>query len=340
MKFSDSATTSGGYIGYTTEDMSFWTNATERMRIDSSGNVGIGTASAYSGAKLSVNGSIVQANGSQHVIGTYGTSGLQLIGTAGGDNVIGTMGSSEPLIFRTVSAERMRIDSSGNLLVGQTTANSFNLTSGFGFDVRQTYGLGVAVQDNPTAIFNRTNTDGDIVQFRKNGSTVGSIGSSAAGGGGFRLTNQGTEFSILLNGGSPSTSSITYVQSNLLPYDDNYSNLGSGSERWKDGHFSGTVNAANFNTTSDATLKTNVETLSGSLDAVKSLRGVSFDWLENGGSEVGVIAQEVEAVLPDVVSTNDQGIKSVKYGNMVALLIEAMKEQQAQIDELKAKLGE
>jgi len=102
----------------------------------------------------------------------------------------------------------------------------------------------------------------------------------------------------------------------------------------------GTVSATNFNTTSDATLKTNVETLTGSLDAVKSLRGVSFDWIENGNSEVGVIAQEVEAVLPDVVSTNDQGIKSVKYGNMVALLIEAMKEQQAQIDELKAKLGE
>jgi hypothetical protein len=97
----------------------------------------------------------------------------------------------------------------------------------------------------------------------------------------------------------------------------------------------GTVSATNFNTTSDATLKTNVETLSGSLDAVTSLRGVSFDWLENGGSEIGVIAQEVEAVLPDVVSTNDEGIKSVKYGNMVAVLIEAIKEQQAQIDELK-----
>jgi len=121
---------------------------------------------------------------------------------------------------------------------------------------------------------------------------------------------------------------------------DNSTDLGSSNRRFKDGYFSGTVNAANFNTTSDATLKTNVETLTGSLDAVKSLRGVSFDWIENGNSEVGVIAQEVEAVLPDVVSTNDQGIKSVKYGNMVALLIEAMKEQQAQIDELKAKLGE
>lgn len=101
----------------------------------------------------------------------------------------------------------------------------------------------------------------------------------------------------------------------------------------------GDVNATNFNSTSDANLKTNVETLTGSLDAVKSLRGVSFDWLENGGSEIGVIAQEVEDVLPDVVNTNEDGIKSVKYGNIVAVLIEAMKEQQAQIDELKQKLN-
>jgi len=101
----------------------------------------------------------------------------------------------------------------------------------------------------------------------------------------------------------------------------------------------GDATATNFNTTSDATLKTNVETLTGSLDAVKAMRGVSFDWLENGGSEIGVIAQEVEAVLPDVVSTNDEGIKSVKYSNMVAVLIEAIKEQQVQIDELKAQLN-
>ena len=100
----------------------------------------------------------------------------------------------------------------------------------------------------------------------------------------------------------------------------------------------GTVSATNFNTTSDATLKTNVETLTGSLDAVNALRGVSFDWIENGGSEVGFIAQEVEEVLPEVVSTNDQGIKSVKYGNMVAVLVEALKEQQLRIEALEAKL--
>lgn len=100
----------------------------------------------------------------------------------------------------------------------------------------------------------------------------------------------------------------------------------------------GDATAANFNTTSDATLKTNVETLTGSLDAINAMRGVSFDWIENGGSEVGFIAQEVEQVLPQVVNTNDDGIKSVKYGNIVAVLVEALKEQQAQIDALTERL--
>ena len=242
------------------------------------------------------------------------------------------------MLFVNSNAERMRIDSSGNLLVGQTSANSFNLTSGFGFDVRQAYGLGVAVQDNPTAIFNRTNSDGTIAEFRKDGSTVGSIGSTPNT---FNLTSSGNELSLGSRGSTQAYMDVVSgVAFSVFTSYDGTADLGRNSARFKDGHFSGTVNAANFNTTSDATLKTNVETLSGSLDAVKSLRGVSFDWLENGGSEIGVIAQEVEAVLPDVVSTNDEGIKSVKYGNMVAVLIEAIKEQQAQIDELKAKLGE
>jgi ribonuclease PH len=73
---------------------------------------------------------------------------------------------------------------------------------------------------------------------------------------------------------------------------------------------------------------------------VKALRGVSFDWIESGNSEVGVIAQEVEEVIPDVVSTNDQGIKSVKYGNLVGVLIEAIKEQQQRIEALEARLGD
>jgi hypothetical protein len=70
-----------------------------------------------------------------------------------------------------------------------------------------------------------------------------------------------------------------------------------------------------------------------------ALRGVTFD--KDGERGLGVIAQETEAVIPEVVMTSDDemGTKSVAYGNMVGLLIEAIKEQQAQIDELKAQLG-
>ena len=103
--------------------------------------------------------------------------------------------------------------------------------------------------------------------------------------------------------------------------------------------FSADVAAANFNTTSDKNLKTNVETIKAPVETVQQLRGVTFDWIGNGVSDLGVIAQEVEEVLPELVKTSDDGFKSVKYSNMVGLLIEAVKDQQVQIDELKAKLG-
>ena len=102
------------------------TGGTEKMRITSAGKVGIGTTSVYSGATLSVAGSTVLANGNQFVIGTFGTSGLQLIGTAGGNNIIGTMGASEPLIFRTGSSERMRIGPDGYISLFRN-ANEYGL---------------------------------------------------------------------------------------------------------------------------------------------------------------------------------------------------------------------
>jgi hypothetical protein len=97
--------------------------------------------------------------------------------------------------------------------------------------------------------------------------------------------------------------------------------------------------------TSDSRLKENITPIANALDKVKSLTGVEFDWKEETkdvhgyeGHDVGVIAQEVQAVLPEAIRTNDSGYLSVRYEKMIALLIEGMKEQQNQIDELKAKL--
>jgi hypothetical protein len=297
-------------------DLKFRTAATERMRLDSSGNLTL-DPNDVGNKYLSLNTS---ASGDGHI----------LLNRAGSNKWQITSGTTNALQFYnyTAGSESMRIDSSGNLLVGTTSSTIYGGTT-TGINLNPNGPTSFNRASGQAAMFNRISTDGEIVQFRKDGSTVGSIG--VAGG------------DLYISGGS-GHAGIRFDTNTLTPavngtQTDATVDLGYSSYRYKDAHFSGTVNAANFNTTSDATLKTNVETLTGSLDAVKSLRGVSFDWIENGNSEVGVIAQEVEAVLPDVVSTNDQGIKSVKYGNMVALLIEAMKEQQAQIDELKAQLN-
>jgi len=102
---------------------------------------------------------------------------------------------------------------------------------------------------------------------------------------------------------------------------------------------SGTVTADDFNTVSDIALKENVETIGNALDTVTALRGVTFTFKESGKDSLGLIAQEVEKVVPSMVATHPEtGNKTVSYSNLVGLLIEAIKEQQSQIDDLKSKV--
>lgn len=95
----------------------------------------------------------------------------------------------------------------------------------------------------------------------------------------------------------------------------------------------GSVTAqGNVTAYSDMRLKENIETLDG--NKVLEMRGVSFT--KDGEAGSGVIAQELEKVAPELVATDDKGLKSVAYGNIVGYLIEGMKKQQTEIDELKA----
>lgn len=98
-----------------------------------------------------------------------------------------------------------------------------------------------------------------------------------------------------------------------------------------------TVTAADINSTSDLDLKTNVNTIENPLDIVNSLRGVSFDWKLNGKKSYGVIAQELEQILPDLVTTQQN--KSVNYNGLVGVLIQAVKELSAEVEELKKKVS-
>jgi len=97
---------------------------------------------------------------------------------------------------------------------------------------------------------------------------------------------------------------------------------------------------------SDKRLKENIKPLDNALDKVSKINGVEFDWKPlteeekktihgNEGHDVGVIAQEIEEVLPEVVQTRDTGYKAVKYEKLVPLLIEAIKELKEEVEELK-----
>jgi trimeric autotransporter adhesin len=111
---------------------------------------------------------------------------------------------------------------------------------------------------------------------------------------------------------------------------------------------SGNVLATSYMTSSDRSLKENITLLPDALAKVLSLRGYSFNWKNDGREDIGIIAQEVETVYPEIVHTDpNTGTKSVEYANLIAPMIEAMREQQnmidtqqREIDELKSTLKE
>jgi len=97
---------------------------------------------------------------------------------------------------------------------------------------------------------------------------------------------------------------------------------------------------------SDIRFKENITPIETPLDKISKIGGYTYDWkqenhVEHGyeGNDVGVIAQEIETVLPQLVQTRESGYKAVKYDKLVALLIEGIKEQQKQIDELTSKVN-
>ena len=103
----------------------------------------------------------------------------------------------------------------------------------------------------------------------------------------------------------------------------------------------GNVTAGTFNGVSDSRLKTNVKTASG-LDAIRKLRGVEFDWKSEDGKSSGVIAQELETVLPHLVTidSSPEKMRSVNYAGLSAYFIEGMKELEDENRVLKNELEE
>ena len=111
----------------------------------------------------------------------------------------------------------------------------------------------------------------------------------------------------------------------------------------------GRIDAANdvvAFSSSDIRFKENIKPIENAIDKIRKISGNTYDWKEENkvehgyeGNDVGVIAQEIEAVLPQLVQTRESGFKAVKYDKLVALLIEGIKEQQLQIEQLRIDLN-
>ena len=178
-----------------------------------------------------------------------------------------------------------------------------------------------------------TYTDGQLLI----GNTTGNTLTKAT------LTGTANQITVTNGGGSItlSTPQSTGTSSNVQFGSFGVGTAASGT--------TGEIRATNNVTayySSDERLKDNVQTIENALNKISQIRGVEFDWNnlqepEDGyfvrKHDIGVIAQEVEKVLPEVVGTRKDGIKAVKYDRLVPLLIEAIKELKAEIDNLKGK---
>lgn len=102
---------------------------------------------------------------------------------------------------------------------------------------------------------------------------------------------------------------------------------------------SGTLTSTVVTSSSDQKLKTNIETIVDPLEVIGNIRGVSFDRVDTNVKDYGVIAQEIEKIIPEVVHIDSEGFRSVSYNSIIGFLIEGMKKQQQQINQLQDNIN-
>lgn len=291
------ASTPGAMLFETTSPGSIW--AQERMRITASGTIGIGTTAPASA--LDVSGTIRSADNKTTgaVYGIYG----QVASTSG----YGLFGLAYATTGVTYGAYGEARSSNGMGVFGYNNATTGNAYGVVG-QSRSTSGYGVFGYVSSTT-----------------GTNFGVVGQSPSinGRGVFGYANAASGYGIGVIGESNSPNGYgiwsegqAYVNGNLT--------------------VTGAATATAFNQSSDARLKTNIAT-SGGLAVVEKLRGVTFDWKKSGRPSAGVIAQEVERVMPSAIGTDMQGMKTVNYDQLVAPLIEAVKELNERVRTLEAE---
>jgi hypothetical protein len=169
--------------------------------------------------------------------------------------------------------------------------------------------------------------------------------SAFGGGGGASLSGGKTNYNTIWSSTTTvSTGSVYQYSSTQLQLTGSSLSVGNIIPSATPGRIDASNDIVAYSS-SDKRFKTNITLITNALEKITQIGGYKFDWIENSehhgfkGHDVGVIAQEIEAIMPEIVSTRDSGYKAVKYEKIVPLLIESIKEQQQQINNLQEQIN-
>jgi hypothetical protein len=293
--------------------------------------VGIGTTSPATKLDIldSVNQTAIRVtnnNYNNYLIQKRRTDNSQILG-------IQEFGSNGGLSLVTGGSQRVNVNNLGNVGIG-TTAPSYKLhTSGDIYTSQRLY-VGSNQYYVKLCVWNSASYGIGMT----NGFTYGALNNDYAMT--FCMNNDSDRgFWWGYSGQSKSTGAMSLNMQGKLKVNHSIG-LGTANPSATQGRIDASNDVVAFST-SDVRLKNNIKTIDKALDKVNSIQGIEFDWIEkeevhgNSGHDIGVIAQEIEKILPDVVTTRENGYKAVKYEKIVPLLIEAIKDLSKQVDGLK-----
>jgi len=277
--------------------------------------------------------------------GTSGTSGSSgSSGTSGSSGSSGTSGSSGSSGTSGSSGSSGTSGSSGSSgTSGTSGSNGSSGTSGSSGSSGTSGSSGSSGTSGTSGSSGSSGTSGSSGSSGTSGSS-GSSGTSGSSGssGTTTITNASADRVMTSEGGVTLNSEANLTFNGTTLYVNGALGVGTSTPTT-----TGLIRATNdviAYFSSDERLKENVVEITGSLDILKQIGGYHFDWKpmpgihENEGGDIGVIAQEVEKVLPEVVTTRENGYKAVKYEKMIALLIQSNKELLKRIEALESKL--